>query len=200
MLTKSETVSKGSNISAQAWIAETSRFECPVHISARSEIHDHCYIGARFFLNVGSIIYQKTKFGKYCTIARNCEIGVAGHPTDWLSTHSFQYKYFTECTYEPHKETIIGNDVWIGSKAIVANGVRIASGAIVAAGAVVIKDVPPYAIVGGVPAKVIRYRFSEEIIERLLKSKWWDMPIELLKGIDFKNIEKALSKIEETNK
>lgn len=73
---------------------------------------------------------------------------------------------------------IIGNDVWIGANAIILQGVTIGDGAIIAAGAVVTKDVPPYAIVGGVPAKVIKYRFSDEVILKLLQIKWWDKPEE----------------------
>lgn len=197
MFTKIEAALKGSNFAKDAWVSERSQFESPVHISARCEIHDNCKIGARFFLNVSSIIYSKTTIGKFCTIARNCEIGVAGHPTTWLSTHSFQYKYFTKCQYEAHDETIIGNDVWIGAKAIVGNGVKVGDGAIIAAGSVVTKDIPPYSIVGGVPAKIIRYRFSAQIIERLLSVRWWDIPIHQLKDVDFDNIENALMQIEE---
>ena len=81
------------------------------------------------------------------------------------------------------KKTIIGNDVWIGQRVVVKSGCRIGDGAVVGAGAVVTKDVPPYAIVGGVPAKVIRMRFSEDIIERLKEIKWWDYSDDRLKAI-----------------
>lgn len=89
-------------------------------------------------------------------------------------------------------KTILANDIWIGANAIIPGGIRIGTGAIVAAGAVVVKDVPPYAIVGGNPAKIIRYRFSEEQIKALLESEWWDWPIEKIRQhIDgFSDIEK----------
>lgn len=77
---------------------------------------------------------------------------------------------------------IIGNDVWIGSKVLIKGGVRIGDGAIVAMGSIVTKDVPPYAIVGGVPAKVIRYRYSESEIQQLLKFKWWNRDVEWIKS------------------
>lgn len=79
------------------------------------------------------------------------------------------------------REINIGNDVWIGSRALIMGGVTIGNGAVVGAGAVVTKDVPPYAIVGGVPTKIIRYRFSPDVIERLLDLNWWNMSDDLLK-------------------
>ena len=89
-------------------------------------------------------------------------------------------------------KTSIGNDVWVGSNVIIPGGVRIGTGAIVAAGSVVVKDVPPYAVVGGNPAKVIRLRFSEEQIETLLASEWWNWPIEKISqsAVEFSDIER----------
>ena len=94
-------------------------------------------------------------------------------------------------TYPEVKLIIKGNDVWIGSRATILGGVTIGHGAIIAAGAVVTKDVPPYAIVGGVPAKVIKYRFNEQQIEKLLSNPWWDKPIRWIKehSQEFKDIE-----------
>lgn len=77
---------------------------------------------------------------------------------------------------EKNDKAYLGNDVWVGSHVLVNGGVHIGDGACVAAGAVVVKDVPSYAIVGGVPAKIIRYRFSEDVVTKLLELKWWDMP------------------------
>ena len=84
-------------------------------------------------------------------------------------------KNFSSSAYEDCPLTTIGNDVWIGAHAQIKSGITIGTGSIVAAGAVVTKDVPPYAIVGGVPAKIIRYRFPEETVEKLLKSEWWKL-------------------------
>ena len=122
------------------------------------------------------------EIGKFCSIATGVKIGIAGHPTNLLSTNSIFYldnslneKFKNKIEYTPYTHTIIGNDVWIGEKALIMSGVTIGDGAIIAAHAVVTKDVPPYSIVGGVPAKVIKYRFSEDVIEKLLDLKWWNM-------------------------
>lgn len=91
----------------------------------------------------------------------------------------------------------IGNDVWIGGKVIILRDVTIGDGAIIAGGAVVTKDVPPYAIVGGVPARVLRYRHPQHIIDRLLAIKWWDYEPMGLSGLDFADVAACLDGIEE---
>ena len=125
--------------------------------------------------------------GNFTVIARESRIGLGPHPTNLLTTHSIFYKnkpwgfhpeWVQKADFDENKRTIVGNDVWIGSRSIVMDGVHIGDGAIVAAGSVVTKDVPPYAIVGGAPAKIIKYRFSEEMIKRLLEIKWWNLPDE----------------------
>lgn len=122
------------------------------------------------------------EIGNFCSIAAGTKIGVAGHPTNLLSTNSIFYlekslniRFKNQIEYTPYLPIKIGNDVWIGEKCLIMPGVTIGDGAIIAAHAVVTKDVPPYAVVGGIPAKIIKFRFSEEIIEKLLKIKWWDM-------------------------
>lgn len=122
--------------------------------------------------------------GRYCSISSNVNVAIGKHPSkDWVSTHPAFFSprqqcglsYVTECLFdETTGNTVIGNDVWIGYGATILGGAHIGDGAIVAAGAVVTKDVPPYAIVGGVPAKVIQYRFSDDEIKRLEKIKWWE--------------------------
>lgn len=138
----------------------------------------------------GNTNISKTTIGKFCSIGPYCKIGLGKHPTkDFVSTHPVFFStlkqaqvtfadinYFDEFAY-----IIIGNDVWLGANVIVVDGVKIGDGAIVAAGSVVTKDIPPYAIVGGVPAKIIKYRFEKEEIEKLLQLKWWDMDVEYLK-------------------
>ena len=84
-------------------------------------------------------------------------------------------------SFEEYKEIYIGNDVWVGTRVLIMGGVTIGNGAVVAAGAVVTKDVPPYAIVGGVPARVIKYRFPEDVIQKLEASKWWTLDDDTLK-------------------
>lgn len=124
----------------------------------------------------------RAQIGAFCSIGPEVNIGGLGnHPTKWLSTHPAFYStlrqsgktFATSDLFDELKCNKIGNDVWIGARALILDGVSIGDGAIVAAGAVVTKDVPPYAIVGGVPAKIIRYRFSEDVIESLLKWQWW---------------------------
>ena len=129
-----------------------------------------------------------TSVGNFTIIARNCIVGLGAHPTNTLSPHSIFYKkhrwkwhddWCKDTGFrESDKPITIGNGVWIGMRCLILDGVTIGDGAIVAAGAVVTKDVPPYAIVGGVPAKVLKYRFAPEVIERLLEIKWWNLPDE----------------------
>ena len=137
-----------------------------------------------------NVLYQypinrdKLKIGKFCSIACGTKFlfNSANHALDSLSTFPFPL-FFEEWNLEKEKVTeawdnrgdiVIGNDVWIGYEAVILSGVTIGDGAIIGTRAVVTKDVPPYTIVGGVPAKSIRKRFDEKVIEALLKIKWWD--------------------------
>ena len=143
----------------------------------------------------GNTSISKTSIGKFCSIGPDCKIGLGKHPTkDFVSTHPIffstlkqaQITFADKDYFQEFENITIGNDVWIGSNVIVVDGVNIGNGVIVAAGSVVTKDIPPYAIVGGVPAKMIRYRFEEEEIEKLLEMKWWEEDVDFLK----KNFQK----------
>lgn len=172
-------------------------------------------IGINSYVVDGACVTPEiTHIGKYCSIAYGAVIGLSQHPLTHISTHGFTvaqdpFRVYGEIQVPPNRlrphtgyrgRVTIGNDVWIGWKAIVMDGVTIGDGAVVAAGAVVCKDVPPYAIVGGVPAKVIRYRFDQDTCERLLKSRWWDYPQEFIATqLVFDDIGQCL-KVLEANK
>lgn len=128
--------------------------------------------------------------GKFCAIANMVRIGAPNHPMQRPSQHRFTYvpEYYQahalrdDDFFAARRDAriIIGHDVWIGHGAILLPGVKIGDGAVIAAGAVVSKNVPPYSIIGGVPAKVIRKRFPDEIAEKLIAIAWWDWPQEQL--------------------
>ena len=132
---------------------------------------------------------MNTRIGKFCSIGEQCKIGLGIHPTNYISTHPIFYStrkqaqisFVNEDMYEEYKEVVIKNDVWIGSRVMITDGVTVHNGAIVAAGSVVTKDVPAYAIVAGIPAKIIRYRFPEKDRLELEESKWWDRDMGWLK-------------------
>lgn len=122
---------------------------------------------------------ERIEIGKFCSIADNVVIfGGGEHKTDWGTTYPFNVFLpdFSSITEHPATKgnVVIGNDVWLASGCKIMSGVTIGDGAVVAANALVTKDVPPYAMVGGNPAKVIKYRFDEDLINKFLEIKWWD--------------------------
>ena len=126
------------------------------------------------------------EIGRYCSIGPDVMILVGGeHYLDRVSTYPFGMKFqdFSDpnCPRLSKGDITIENDVWIGARVTILSGIKIGNGAVVAAGAVVTKDVPPYAIVGGVPAKIIKYRFDEQTIKELQATKWWEKSIDELK-------------------
>jgi len=163
-------------------------------------IGDFSYIGARSKV-------LNTTIGKYTGIGPDVHIGLGKHPSsDFVSTHPIFYSpkmqsgitFSNRSYFDEFEKITIGNDVWVGARATILDGVDIADGAIIAAGAVVTQDVPPYAIVGGVPAKVLKYRFSRKQIDLLLQAKWWDRDVSWLRDnfMEFRHIDSFVELLE----
>jgi acetyltransferase-like isoleucine patch superfamily enzyme len=178
--------------------------EAPVRLNGRIVMRG--FIGAYTYVRYYSRLERGTaSIGRYCSIAPGVSIGDGNHTMNWLSTHPFQKGeriWFPDIPDEaifPSVEkkipSYIGNDVWIGASSIILSGVTVGDGAVVGAGSIVTKDVPPYAVVVGSPARIVRYRFPLHIIEKLLALQWWRFDANSLIGINFKNVEEAIREI-----
>lgn len=181
-----------------------------------SKIGDHCVIGYNNTV-VNSVLGRRTRvktgcnifnatIGNFCAFAENVKLGAGVHPVNFASTNFIFYsnsksiRTFSDGDYffYEHNKIEVGHDVWFGANSSVIGNVKIGSGAVIAYGAVVTRDVPPYTIVGGVPAKIIKQRFSDDVVKRLLEIEWWNLsdlffekhfklmhnPIELIKFYD----------------
>jgi phosphonate metabolism protein (transferase hexapeptide repeat family) len=147
------------------------------------DMGDYSYVGRE------SQVYEAC-IGKFTCIGPGVTIGPGEHPTDRISIHPMFYSTRAQSNlvsvesnrFDEMPTTVIGHDVWIAQGAILRSGIRVGDGAIIAAGAVVVQDVPDYAVVGGVPAKIIKYRFDEQERDRLAQIAWWNWDAETLRA------------------
>lgn len=192
------------------------RYEPPIRI-LEAQFINSASIGAFTYFVTGR--FQDTTIGRYCSIARDVQVGPGSHPLDWLSTHPFQFRndfrfrvgssFEGSTEYHNHrvdqqakastqaKPVTIGHDVWIGNGALVLPGLTVGNGAVIAARSVVTKNVPAYAIVGGNPARVIRMRFDDLIIERLQALAWWQYATWDMTDFQFHDIHSITSELED---
>lgn len=182
-----------SRISSSAIILRNCHFE------GHNAVGDNTYLSGTSF-GYGSFVgfgceFSNCKIGRYCSLGSNIRVVSATHPVNgFISTHpaffsdTYWFHYVKKSKFKEHLtnnegyECTIGNDVWIGDNVLVRGGSKIGDGAIIAMGSVVLHDVPPYTIVAGVPAKEIRKRYPEEIIEKLQTIQWWNKPVEWIES------------------
>ena len=195
------------------------RFNSSVVITERSELEGSNTIGDRSYfsgcMGYGTYICNDCSIignvGRFCSIAPEVKNSLGIHPISepYVSTSPMFFSlrkqtgetFAQKQLFEEMKNPIeIGHDCWIGQGAFIVGGIKVGTGAVVLAGAVVTKDVPSYAIVGGVPAKVLKYRYDEETIDFLLRTEWWNMPIDWLRENYelFSDIDKFKRAINET--
>lgn len=195
-----------NKIAAKARIADTVTLKPPVRIYNNVRVKERSEIGSYSYIAIDTIIESHVTIGKYCSIASGVKIGVHPHPVNFLSTHPFQYNTahfdfideyskFRRIKFKKPRKTTVGNDVWIGANVTISRGVTVGNGAIIAAHAFVKDDVAPFSIVGGAPAKHIKFRFDDETIDKLLRLKWWDLKPEWLNGVSFEKPNNAIETI-----
>jgi acetyltransferase-like isoleucine patch superfamily enzyme len=192
--------------------SSTVTVEPPVWFMGPTTTATATRIGAFSYL-MGGVVDYCTSIGRYCSIAAGVRIGEPDHPVDWLSTSPFQYDAnrfgwhpaADSCVIDDPERgprdtfrkgpAVIGNDVWIGANAVILRGVTVHDGAVVAAGAVVTRDVEPYTVVGGVPARQISRRFDEATAAELLELQWWRFSPNQLDGIAFDDVHAAVKEL-----
>lgn len=160
-------------------------FEPGVSLREGTEVQGNCRIGAYTEIN-GATLYPRTTIGRYCSVARNAAIGAPDHPLHCLGT---SLALAGTRAALPDKYTRLGNDVWVGANAVILAGVSIGDGAVIGAGAVVTKDVEPYAVMIGLPARQARLRFARSTCERLLLLRWWELDHETIAALPHDDVE-----------
>lgn len=190
--------------SIYSFIPPTTNVGCEVTIKPNCLISENVSsIGNCTYIGNGTKIMECSLIGNFCSISHDVKIGLTNHPSNLVSTSTFFYEESkgiidkTTFTDKIDKRTKVEHDVLISANAMIMNGVTLGTGCIVAAGAFVKEDVPPYAIVAGIPAKIIRYRFDEKAIEKLLSSNWWNMDLVKLKSLkdQFGNVDSFVDAI-----
>ena len=190
-------------------IATDCSFETPCMIKGGVNLKTRIRVGAfsGFNCDKGDGNIRNLTIGRYCAVAKHVDIGLSRHPTSWLSVNARCYfpnysgwatlmgKDVNSIPFQEADYTEIGNDVWVGDHVVIMGGVKIGDGAVIGAGAVVTKDVPPYAIVGGVPARVLKYRFDEETVKELLALQWWRYDLADFGHVDWSDIHSAIAAI-----
>lgn len=164
-----------------------SQIDKTAKIYSGTEFYDSS-IGRYSYVGYDSEVHS-CDIGSFCSIANGFVAGGSKHPLDWVSTSPVFYNagggtgfHLGDLKIEPLRRTSIGHDVWIGNRVTIMQGVTVGTGAVIGAGAIVTKDIPPYAVAAGCPAKVIKYRFDTATIEKLLKSEWWKLDDATLKA------------------
>lgn len=168
-----------------------------VNFEGKNAVPDRCNFSGKIKLGYGTtlgynnFLHGNITIGKYCQLGADVAIHTTNHPTSYLTTYINKNLFEGELKeLKEEKKVVIGNDVWIGHNVIIVGNVSIGNGAVLAAGSVVTKDVAPYTIVGGVPAKVIKKRFSDSIINEIEALQWWNKTedeLEKIKPLFFKD-------------
>lgn len=192
---------------ARLFAEPPARFLGPLTIRSETRLGAYAEIGS-------DVEIQSATLGRYCEVGPGSILGATGHPTTWLSVSAFQYKPTTwgwhesaagAAVIDPEAggrqsfrsvggdRAVIGNDVWIGANVVVLRGVTIGDGCIVAANAVVTRDLPPYSVAGGVPAKVIRSRVPDDLRDELLDLRWWRFSPRQLSGVPYDDVPAAVA-------
>jgi len=163
-----------------------------VFVGTSVKIRKHTYMNS-------GMLWSNIDIGRYCSIGYNVIIAPIEHPLHYLSMWDNFYKntdYYRE--QMKGKRTIIGNDVWIGANSVIKRGVRIEDGAVIGAGAIVVDNIPAFSVVGGAPARIIRYRFGNDVIQKLLRLKWWEIDEDFLRSLPFNDIKECIKILEDS--